>query len=62
LALWSRIARAIWEAASTSPPGVRQISEKLGWLQNPSRAEYDLSIYAAGPAGLSAAVYGASKA
>jgi thioredoxin reductase (NADPH) len=42
-------------------PNVRQITEKLGWFRNPSRSEYDLSIYGAGPAGLSAAVYGASE-
>jgi thioredoxin reductase (NADPH) len=42
-------------------PTIRQITEKLGWFRNPSRAEYDLSIYGAGPAGLSAAVYGASE-
>jgi thioredoxin reductase (NADPH) len=42
-------------------PTVRQITEKLGWFQNPSRSQYDLSIYGAGPAGLSAAVYGASE-
>jgi thioredoxin reductase (NADPH) len=41
-------------------PDVRQITEKLGWFRNPSRSEYDLAIYGAGPAGLSAAVYGAS--
>jgi len=41
-------------------PTVRQITEKLGWFVNPSRSEYDLAIYGAGPAGLSAAVYGAS--
>jgi thioredoxin reductase (NADPH) len=41
-------------------PTVRQITEKLGWFANPSRSEYDLAIYGAGPAGLSAAVYGAS--
>jgi thioredoxin reductase (NADPH) len=35
---------------------VRQITEKLGWFRDPSRAEYDLAIYGAGPAGLSAAV------
>jgi thioredoxin reductase (NADPH) len=40
---------------------VRQILEKLGWFQKPSREEYDLAIYGAGPAGLSAAVYGASE-
>ena len=42
-------------------PTVRQITEKLGLFQNPSQSEYDLSIYGAGPAGLSAAVYGASE-
>jgi thioredoxin reductase (NADPH) len=42
-------------------PTIRQIAEKLGWYRNPSQAEYDLAIYGAGPAGLSAAVYGASE-
>jgi thioredoxin reductase (NADPH) len=42
-------------------PTIRQIIEKLGWFKNPSYAEYDLAIYGAGPAGLSAAVYGASE-
>jgi len=42
-------------------PTVRQITEKLGWFRKPSRSEYDLAIYGAGPAGLSAAVYGASE-
>ena len=32
-------------------PTVRQITEKLGWFRNPSRSEYDLAIYGAGPAG-----------
>lgn len=41
-------------------PTIRQITEKLGWFVSPSRSEYDLAIYGAGPAGLSAAVYGAS--
>ena len=36
---------------------IRQITDKLGWFRNPSRTEYDLAIYGAGPAGLSAAVY-----
>jgi thioredoxin reductase (NADPH) len=41
-------------------PTVREIVEKLGWFAHPTRAEYDLAIYGAGPAGLSAAVYGAA--
>ncbi|HEY1501855.1 MAG TPA: FAD-dependent oxidoreductase [Acidobacteriaceae bacterium] len=40
---------------------VEQLCAKLGWLQGPSSAEYDLAILGAGPAGLSAAVYGASE-
>jgi thioredoxin reductase (NADPH) len=42
-------------------PTVRQVTEKLGWFRIPSRPEYDLSIYGAGPAGLSAAIYAASE-
>jgi hypothetical protein len=40
---------------------IRRITEKLGWFNDPSRSEYDLAIYGAGPAGLSSAVYGASE-
>jgi thioredoxin reductase (NADPH) len=40
---------------------VERVCAKLGWLQEPSFAEYDLAILGAGPAGLSAAVYGASE-
>jgi thioredoxin reductase (NADPH) len=42
-------------------PTIRQVVEKLGWFRTPSHTEYDLAIYGAGPAGLSAAVYGASE-
>ncbi|HEY2460810.1 MAG TPA: FAD-dependent oxidoreductase [Candidatus Acidoferrum sp.] len=42
-------------------PTIRQIADKLGWLRDPLRSEYDLAIYGGGPAGLSAAVYGASE-
>jgi thioredoxin reductase (NADPH) len=42
-------------------PTNRQIIERLGWFRDPSRSEYDVAIYGAGPAGLSAAVYAASE-
>src|SRR5580692_8135974 len=42
-------------------PTIRQIAERLGWFRDPSRAQDDLAIYRAGPAGLSAAVYGAPE-
>src|ERR1700691_1277799 len=42
-------------------PTIRQLADKLGWYSDPSNTEYDLAIYGAGPAGLSAAVYGASE-
>ncbi|OLE80158.1 MAG: hypothetical protein AUF76_15105 [Acidobacteria bacterium 13_1_20CM_2_65_9] len=42
-------------------PTIRQIVEKLGWFRDPLRSEYDVAIYGAGPAGLSAAVYAASE-
>jgi thioredoxin reductase (NADPH) len=41
-------------------PTIRQVIEKLAWVTNPSRAEYDLAIYGAGPARLSAALNGSS--
>ena len=49
------------DGARIERPTIRQISEKLGWFGDPSLTEYDLAIYGAGPAGLSAAVYGASE-
>ncbi|MBB2975265.1 hypothetical protein FHX49_000831 [Microbacterium endophyticum] len=42
-------------------PSVREVAEHLGWISAPRRKEYDLSIYGAGPAELSAAVYAASE-
>jgi len=42
-------------------PTIRQITEKLGWFRDPSQSEYDVAIYGAGPAGLSAAVYSSSE-
>src|ERR1700686_908514 len=42
-------------------PSVHDIAERLGWVTKPKQIEYDVSIYGAGPAGLSAAVYAASE-
>ncbi|SDG57266.1 thioredoxin reductase (NADPH) [Pedobacter terrae] len=42
-------------------PSIEQIACELGWITQPKYEEYDLSIYGAGPAGLSAAVYAASE-
>ncbi|MEL6225206.1 MAG: FAD-dependent oxidoreductase [Cyanobacteria bacterium J06627_8] len=42
-------------------PTIREIAQRLGWVTQPRFKEYDLSIYGAGPAGLSAAVYAASE-
>jgi thioredoxin reductase (NADPH) len=49
------------DGARMQNPTIRQITEKLGWFRDPSRSEYDVAIYGAGPAGLSAAVYAASE-
>jgi thioredoxin reductase (NADPH) len=49
------------DGARMENPTIRQIIEKLGWFRTPSCSEYDLAIYGAGPAGLSAALYGASE-
>jgi thioredoxin reductase (NADPH) len=42
-------------------PTIREITEKLGWFHNPMLSEYDVAIYGAGPAGLSASLYAASE-
>lgn len=42
-------------------PTVQDLAHRLGWIQTPKYKEYDVSIYGAGPAGLSAAVYAASE-
>lgn len=42
-------------------PTVEDIACKLGWISKPKYTEYDVSIFGAGPAGLSAAVYAASE-
>lgn len=42
-------------------PSVKDLADRLGWVTEPRFKEYDVSIYGAGPAGLSAAVYAASE-
>ena len=42
-------------------PTLAEIAARLGWVARPRFVEYDVSIYGAGPAGLSAAVYAASE-
>lgn len=40
---------------------VQAVAARLGWVSKPRHALYDVSIYGAGPSGLSAAVYAASE-
>ena len=42
-------------------PTLREIADRLGFVATPKRRQYDVSIYGAGPAGLSAAVYAAPE-
>lgn len=42
-------------------PSIETIAFNLGWISKPKQTEYDVSIFGAGPAGLSAAVYAASE-
>lgn len=42
-------------------PTLKELADRLGWVVEPRLKEYDVSIYGAGPAGLSAAVYAASE-
>lgn len=45
----------------TRGPTLRDVAERLGFVTKPKLRQYDVSIYGAGPAGLSAAVYAASE-
>jgi len=42
-------------------PATRELAERLGVLTTPKEETYDLAIVGAGPAGLTAAVYGSSE-
>ncbi len=49
------------DGARLVTPSFRDVAEHLGLQTAPSRREYDVAIIGAGPAGLAAAVYGASE-
>ncbi|KXC05062.1 NAD(P)/FAD-dependent oxidoreductase [Microbacterium hominis] len=49
------------DGTSLEDPTPAQVAAHLGWVRPPAQSAYDLLIYGAGPAGLSAAVYGASE-
>ena len=49
------------DGSSLANPSTAQLADKLGLRMRPEMAFYDLVIVGAGPAGLAAAVYGASE-
>ena len=49
------------DGTQLADPTPADIARHLGWIKSPTRTDYDLLIYGAGPAGLSAAVYAASE-
>jgi thioredoxin reductase (NADPH) len=49
------------DGAPLIAPGARELADRLGLQTRPSLDEYDVAIVGAGPAGLAAAVYGASE-
>lgn len=49
------------DGSRLAPATVESVASGLGMVSTPAFAEYDLAIVGAGPAGLAAAVYGASE-
>lgn len=49
------------DGTALSKPEIKQIADKVGLQTNAKKVMYDLIIIGAGPAGLAAAVYGASE-
>jgi len=49
------------DGTTVARPQLRRVAEALGLATEPSRSEYDAVVVGAGPAGLAAAVYGASE-
>lgn len=49
------------DGSSMVQPSARELAEKIGMQTRPQRPFYDLVVVGAGPAGLAAAVYGASE-
>ena len=49
------------DGTSLADPSTSQLADKLGLRVRPEMAFYDLVIVGGGPAGLAAAVYGASE-
>jgi thioredoxin reductase (NADPH) len=49
------------DGTQLAPATLEQVAAGLGMVSGPARAQYDLTIVGAGPAGLAAAVYAASE-
>ena len=49
------------DGARIDDPTPARIAEHFGWINRPRRSSYDVLVFGAGPAGLSAAVYAASE-